>query len=81
MTLFDAFNPPKSSGGKADRMSNMYGFGNVQKGNQRMDKRNVAQRSFDVISGLLWFGSRKDGVFQYVFQFTGHYYAFSLMLL
>jgi len=64
VTLFDAFNPPKSSGGRADRMSNMYGFGNVQKGNQRMDKRNVAQRSFDVISGLLWFGSRKDGVFQ-----------------
>ncbi|KAH8112737.1 hypothetical protein DFH11DRAFT_1606815 [Phellopilus nigrolimitatus] len=64
VTLFNAFDPPKSSGGKADGMSNLYGYGKVTKGSQRQDRRTIAQRSLDTIQGLLWFRSRTSGDFQ-----------------
>ncbi|KAI5119647.1 hypothetical protein M0805_009008 [Coniferiporia weirii] len=65
VTLFNAFDPPGSSKGRrAEGMSNLRGYGDVTKGTQRQDKRNMAQRSLDIFQGLLWFRSRTSGDFQ-----------------
>lgn len=64
VTLFNAYDPLKSSDGKTDGMSSLYGYGKVKEGNQRQDRRNLTQRSMDVIQGLLWFRSRSSGDYQ-----------------
>lgn len=51
-TLFNAFNPSATSGGKADELPMLSGYGKVLQGNQRQDKRNAAQRGFDRVQGL-----------------------------
>ncbi|THH10883.1 hypothetical protein EW145_g1036 [Phellinidium pouzarii] len=66
VTLFNAFCPPESSLGRADGMSNLHGYGKVTKGSQRQDRRNMTQRSLDIIQGLLWFRSRTSGDFQQI---------------
>ena len=63
-TLFNAFNPPESSDGKASGMSNLYGYGRIEKGVQKQDSRNMAQKSLDMINGFLWFRSRSSGDYQ-----------------
>ena len=64
VTLFNAFDPPKTSGGRADGMSNLYGYGKIAKGSQRQDRRDMTQRGLDAIRGLLWFRSRNFGDYQ-----------------
>ena len=49
VTLFNAFDPPQTSGGVLESMPNLYGYGRVSKGSQRQDKRNRAQRGFDTL--------------------------------
>ena len=51
-TLFNAFNPGETSGGKADELPTLSGYGKAVQGNQRQDKRNAAQRGFDRVQGL-----------------------------
>lgn len=58
VTLFDAFDPPKTSNGKLNGMPSLYGYGRVNQGNQRQDKRNAAQRGLDVIQS--WLSSKRD---------------------
>ncbi|OSC98358.1 hypothetical protein PYCCODRAFT_1480695 [Trametes coccinea BRFM310] len=53
VVLFNSFDPPKSSGGLANDIPNLYGYGRVVQGNQRQDKRNVAQRGMDMITSWL----------------------------
>jgi hypothetical protein len=55
-TLFNAFNPGATSGGKADELPMLSGYGKVLQGNQRQDKRNAAQRGFDWVQGLFFSG-------------------------
>lgn len=52
MTLFNAFEPGATSGGKADELPMLSGYGKVLKGSQRQDKRNAAQRGLDRVHGL-----------------------------
>jgi abelson tyrosine-protein kinase 1 len=63
VTLFNSFDPAKSSDGVARNMPSLYGYGRVTQGNQRQDKRSVAQRGLDAISGLLTFKKQDDGSF------------------
>jgi hypothetical protein len=58
VTLFNAFDPPQSSNGELRGMANLYGYGNVSKGEQRQDKRGRAQRGLDVIRS--WLVSKLD---------------------
>ena len=51
-TLFNAFNPGATSGGKADELPMLSGYGKVLQGSQRQDKRNAAQRGLDRVQGL-----------------------------
>ncbi|KAI0295165.1 hypothetical protein B0F90DRAFT_1752414 [Multifurca ochricompacta] len=51
-TLFNAFNPGATSGGKADELPMLSGYGKVLQGAQRQDKRNAAQRGLDRVHGL-----------------------------
>ncbi|KAI0632558.1 hypothetical protein C8Q77DRAFT_1058832 [Trametes polyzona] len=53
ITLFNSFDPSKSSGGRAKDIPSLYGYGRVSQGNQRQDKRNVAQRGMDIIQSWL----------------------------
>jgi hypothetical protein len=61
VTLFNSFDPAKMSGGVAKGMPSVYGYGRVTPGSQRQDKRNVAQRGFDAIAGLLTFKNMGNG--------------------
>ncbi|KAF8154194.1 hypothetical protein B0H34DRAFT_80502 [Crassisporium funariophilum] len=60
VTLFNAFKPHKTSGGLTGGMPSLAGYGKVSKGNHRQDKRSVAQKGFDAVSGFLTFTSRSD---------------------
>ncbi|KAH9926665.1 uncharacterized protein BXZ73DRAFT_78744 [Epithele typhae] len=53
ITLFNAFEPMKTAGGLARDMPSLYGYGRVNLGSQRQDKRNVAQRGMDLIQSWL----------------------------
>jgi len=64
ITLFNSFNPSTSTNGRAKGMPSLEGYGKVIQGSQRQDRRTVAKRGLDIIQGLLWFRSRKEGVFQ-----------------
>ena len=66
VTLFNSFDPYKSSGGTVMGMPSVYGYGRVQKGNQRQDKRNAAQRGLDAFVGLLTWRNKGDGTVSYV---------------
>jgi hypothetical protein len=61
VTLFSSFNPAGSSGGVID-LPSLYGYGKVSRGDLRQDKRNVAQRGLDALSGLLTFRSYSQNV-------------------
>jgi abelson tyrosine-protein kinase 1 len=64
VTLFNSFNPPETSDGRANGMSNIYGYGRLNKGKQVKDIRNFTQKGLDIIQGLLWFRSRSSGDYQ-----------------
>ncbi|KAL4243264.1 Serine/threonine-protein kinase [Abortiporus biennis] len=63
VTLFNSFKPLESSQGVAKDLPSLYGYGRVGMGSQRMDKRNVAQRGFDIIQSWLSSRSKGDGRF------------------
>ncbi len=64
VTLFNCFDPQKTSNGRTGDMPSIYGYGRISQGNQRQDKRNVAQRSMDIIQS--WLSSRnRDGDAKY----------------
>jgi abelson tyrosine-protein kinase 1 len=58
-TLFNAFNPEATSQGLMKNLPRLQGYGDVKTDSQRMDKRNPAQRGFDVIQQ--WNPFRKVG--------------------
>lgn len=62
VTLFNAFKPHKTSGGLTGGLPSLAGYGNVSKGIRRQDKRNVAQKGLDAVSGFLTFTSRSNDV-------------------
>ena len=66
ITLFDAFEPAKSSNGRTKDMPSLYGYGRVDRGSQRQDKRNVAQRGMDLIQS--WLSSRNNAKYACVFS-------------
>lgn len=57
VTLFDAFRPLETSGGRTAGMPSLAGYGNVTVASQRIEKRNTAQRAIDRVSGIV---SRKN---------------------
>ena len=63
VVLFNSFDPAKSSGSRAKDIPSLYGYGRVNQGSQRQDKRNVAQRGMDIIQS--WISSRKAGEGKY----------------
>ncbi|KDR78325.1 hypothetical protein GALMADRAFT_245445 [Galerina marginata CBS 339.88] len=60
VTLFNALQRNRASGGLAGSLPTMAGYGNVAKGQLRLDKRNVAQKGIDAFSGLLALRTRGD---------------------
>lgn len=54
ITLFNSFDPPKSSNG-ALSLPSLYGYGRINRGEQRQDKRSAAMRGLDALAGLLQF--------------------------
>ena len=58
VTLFNAFKPLESSGGRTGVMASIEGYGRVTTGTQKSDKRNVAQRGMDMIQS--WLTSRSN---------------------
>lgn len=55
ITLFNSFSPGESSNDEARKIPSLHGYGKVQQGTQRQDKRNAALRGFDMLTGLLTF--------------------------
>jgi len=74
-TLFNAFNPGGTSGGKADELPMLSGYGKVLQGNQRQDKRNAAQRGFDRVQGLFSSGQSVSRIHSFQLR-TGHKVAY-----
>ncbi|KAI0070864.1 hypothetical protein K474DRAFT_1607894 [Panus rudis PR-1116 ss-1] len=64
VTLFNSFKPAESSGGRCEGVPSLYGYGRVSQGNQRLDKRNVAQRGMDIIQSWITSKSKGDGTYQ-----------------
>ena len=50
------------SGGLTGGLPSLAGYGKVSKGVHRQDKRNVAQKGLDAVSGFLTFTSRSNDV-------------------
>ena len=75
VTLFNSFEPMKSSGGVARDMPSLFGYGRVNVGNQRQDKRNMAQRGMDVIQSWLSSSRTRTGEAKYSYV---HLYLFSI---
>ncbi|KAJ7194851.1 hypothetical protein GGX14DRAFT_377636 [Mycena pura] len=65
VTLFNCFYPEKAANGDSG-LPSVYGYGRATTGSQRQDKRTAAQRSIDVISGLLTFKRTEGAVSQNV---------------
>lgn len=74
-TLFNAFNPGATSGGKADGLPMLSGYGKVIQGNQRQDKRNAAQRGFDRVQGLFSSGQTVSRIHSFQLR-AGHKVAY-----
>ena len=62
VTLFNAFDPPKSSDNRAKGMPSLYGYGRLTQASQRQDRR-AARGLAAMIQGLLTFKTRHDGEF------------------
>ena len=58
VTLFNAFDPPQTSDGVLMGMANLHGYGKIEQGSYRQDKRNRAQRGLDVLQS--WLSSKLD---------------------
>lgn len=56
IALFNAYDPVKSSRGVVN-LPSIFGYGRVNKGEQRQDKRSAAMRGLDAIAGFLQFKS------------------------
>ncbi|EKM52507.1 uncharacterized protein PHACADRAFT_211755 [Phanerochaete carnosa HHB-10118-sp] len=70
VTLFDAFRPLDTSGGRTVGMPSLAGYGYVTVSEQKTEKRNPAQRAFDHIHGIV---SRKGVSRRYASPLrTGH---------
>ncbi|KAF9218645.1 hypothetical protein BS17DRAFT_720020, partial [Gyrodon lividus] len=60
VTLCNALEPFKSSEQSLRRLPSMYGYGKFNKYGREENKRSVAQRSLDALSGFLMFKTRGD---------------------
>ena len=63
VTLFNSFKPSETSRSKAEGIPSLYGYGRVNQGSQRLDKRNVAQKGMDIIHSWITARSKGDGQF------------------
>lgn len=75
VTLFNAYDPIKSSNG-AVNLPSLFGYGRVNIGIQRQDKRSAALRGLDVLAGLLQFRT-----YSYVVDVFLSYSAYSHRIL
>jgi|SRR5882762_774730 hypothetical protein len=55
ITLFNSFNPARSSNGGIATLPSLYGYGRINRGEQRQDKRGAARRGLDALAGFLTF--------------------------
>lgn len=55
ITLFNSFDPTKSTDGAITGLPSLYGYGRITRGEQRQDKRGAARRGLDALAGLLTF--------------------------
>ncbi|KIJ58311.1 hypothetical protein HYDPIDRAFT_90991 [Hydnomerulius pinastri MD-312] len=63
ITLFNALNPLNTSKDALQAMPSMYGYGKFKMGSREENKRSVAQRSLDALSGFLTFKTKGDGLY------------------
>jgi hypothetical protein len=61
VTLFNAFSPEKAADPNVKALPSIWGYGRLNVGSYRQDKRNAVQRGVDAIQGLLTFKGRSDG--------------------
>ncbi|KDQ49984.1 hypothetical protein JAAARDRAFT_186654 [Jaapia argillacea MUCL 33604] len=64
ITLFNSFDPVRTSNGIIKNMASLNGYakdGKVPTGNQRQEKRNVAQRGWDAFQGIVSSRKTVDG--------------------
>jgi hypothetical protein len=61
VTLFNAFSPEKATDPNVKALPSIWGYGRLNVGSYRQDKRNAVQRGVDAIQGLLTFKGRNDG--------------------
>ena len=61
VTLFNSLSPEEATVEAARGLPSLYGYGKVTTGNQRQDKRSVAQRGLDAMIGFLTFKSKGEG--------------------
>ena len=52
ITLFDSFNPAKSSDNTIRDLPSLYGYGRITQSEQRQKKRGAARRGLDALAGL-----------------------------
>ncbi|KAK7032471.1 hypothetical protein VNI00_013030 [Paramarasmius palmivorus] len=78
ITLFNAFNPEQSGEPRLESIPNVYGFGKVNTGSQRQDKRNALLRGVDTIAALSTFGGRGKGGENGISQSIARRYSFPL---
>jgi hypothetical protein len=55
ITLFNSFDPTKCSDAAMASLPSLYGYGRINRGEQRQDKRGAARRGLDALAGLLTF--------------------------
>ncbi|EIM84603.1 uncharacterized protein STEHIDRAFT_100616 [Stereum hirsutum FP-91666 SS1] len=58
VTLFNSYDPTRTSKGRANLIPSLSGYGKVSQGRQRQDKRNAALRGYDMVQGMI---SRSKG--------------------
>ena len=68
VTLFNSFDPQKSSNGVVKGMPSVFGYGHVQQRTQRQDKRSAAKRGYDAFVGPLPWRNKGDGTIPFVYS-------------
>ena len=63
VTLFNSFKPSETFRSRAEGIPSLYGYGRVNQGNQRLDKRNVARKGINLIQSWITAKSKGDRKF------------------
>jgi abelson tyrosine-protein kinase 1 len=73
ITLFNSFDPDKSSDGYAKKLPSLHGYGRVMEASDRQDKRSITQRGIDAIQGLFTFKNASEDPLSCVILFSSFF--------